>query len=104
MTGELASGQSITLAPLSASTTGQYYVLPNGMAIPSGATLNIASSASVTIADQQFISVSGQLNITDSSVPIDKNAGCCSDGIVVNNGGKMTVTGSSFSLRRQQRL
>ena len=74
-----------------------------GLSLQSGSTVTIDNGGSVTIADQQFISVSGQLNITDSSVAIAKNAGCCSDGIVVNNGGKMTVTGSSFS-RRQQRL
>src|SRR5262249_19910888 len=48
----------------------------------------------------QSLSVSGQLNITGASVVIDKNLGCCGstpDGIVVNSGGTMSVTGSTFS-------
>ena len=68
------------------------------------ATLNIVNSALVTIADEEFISVSGQLNITNASVVIAKNAGCCSDGIVVNNGGAIECEQFLVLPLRQQRL
>ena len=69
----------------------------NGIAVQSGATLTVGTNASVTIADSQVLSVSGQLNVTGASVVIDKNDGGGADGILVNNGGTMTVSNSSFS-------
>ena len=97
LTGGLSSGQSVTLAPLGTQTTAnQYYVLPNGL-VASDATLTIATGALVYIADQNVLSVSGQLNVTGASVVIDKNDGGGADGILVNNGGTMTVSNASFS-------
>ena len=65
LTGGLNSGQSLSLDPIGTQTTaGQYYVLPNGLAVASGQALTIENDAMVYIADSQFLSVSGQLNVT----------------------------------------
>ncbi len=100
LTGGLNSNQSVTLNPIGTATTiGQYYVLPNGLTIASGETLTINTGASLTILDQQYLTVSGQLNVTGAAVVIDKDY-CCNgtaDGIYVGTGGTMDVSGSTFS-------
>ena len=99
VTGGLASGQSVTLAPLGTQTTAnQYYALPSGLTVASGATLTIATGASFYIGDAQTLSVSGQLNVIDASVLINKLANdYATYGIAVNSGGTMTATGSTFT-------
>jgi hypothetical protein len=69
------------------------------VSVASGATLTIGANAAVTIADQQYLSDSGQLNVNGATVTIDKNInnGGVSDGIAVNQGGTMAVTGSTFN-------
>ncbi len=62
-------------------------------------TLNFNAGASVSIADDRTLSVAGQLTVTGASVVVNKDSGYAgdSDGIVVNSGGTMTATGSSFT-------
>ena len=98
ITGGLASGQSVTLAPIGTQTTvGCTTCIASNPDGGRGATLTIGTGATVIIQDQQTLSVSGQLNVTGASVGINKltNNGAAY-GIVVDNGGTMTVTGSTF--------
>ncbi len=100
LTGGLNSGQSVTLDPIGTqTTTGQYYVLPSGLTVGSGQALTIEANASLTIADTELLSVSGQLTVTNASVVIDRNAGYggYTDGIQVNSGGTATFTDSSIN-------
>ena len=62
-----------------------------------GQSLTIAAGTSLYIYDQQMISVSGQLTVTGASVSFGKNNNGGPDGILVNSGGTLTATGSSFS-------
>jgi hypothetical protein len=94
LTGGLESGQAVTLTPLGTQPANQSYVLPNGLTVSSGATLTIATNASVTVPYSQTLSVSGQLTVTDASVVLQSSG---NTRIVVTNGGTMTVSGSSFT-------
>ena len=99
LTGSLNSSQSLSLDPIgTGTTTGQYYILPGGLATTSSQSLTIENNAVVYIADSQFLSVGGPVKVTNATVVIDKNAGCCgtSDGIVVNQGGTMTLNNASI--------
>ena len=97
--GALASGQTMALDPLGTQTTAnQYYVfVSNGVVVPSGTSLTIGTGAVVYISDGVTVGVSGQLSVSSATVVIDKNVNNNTDGIVVNSGGTMTVTGSAFS-------
>ena len=99
LTGGLNSGQSVTLIPIgTATTTGPYYVFPNGMSVASGATLSLGTGTVVVLQDQTNLSVSGQLNITNAYLGINKltNNGAAY-GITINDGGSMAVSNSSIT-------
>ncbi len=103
LTGELTSGQSVTLNPMGTETTvGQFYQVPSGLTVASGATLTIGTGAAVAIADTQVISVSGTLTVTGATVYFANTSGYgsnYSDGITLNNGGTMTASDSTFTQR-----
>ncbi len=99
LTGGLTAGQSVVLAPMGTQTTaGQYYYVPGGLAVGTGAALTIDGGASVTIADNQALTISGTTTVKDATVVINRTTsyGSGSDGILITSGGTLTADGASF--------
>jgi hypothetical protein len=97
--GALDPNQSLTLAPMGTQTTvGQYYVLPDSLTVAAGQSLMIDGGASVTIGDNQTLTVSGTTTVKDAMVVINRTTsyGSGSDGILITSGGTLTADGSSF--------
>ena len=95
----LTSGQSTTFNLMGTKTTsGMYYVLPNGLSIAANASLTIGTGASVALQDQQNIYVAGQLNLNSAYLGINKltNNGAAY-GIVISNGGVVNFTNSTIA-------
>ena len=99
ITGGVTGTTPVALDPLGTQTTvGQYYSIPSGLSVASGATLTIGTGATLYIPDQQTLAVSGTLNVTGATVIIDKLASYeVAYGISVGAGATMAVTDSTFS-------
>jgi hypothetical protein len=98
LTGGLESGQAVTLTPLGTQPANQYYVLPNGLTVSSGATLTVATGAVLQISLSQTLTDNGTLAVTGASLELQDSGSYTqpTEGITVNNGGVMTASGSSF--------
>ena len=88
ITGSVTGSPPVTLNPLGTQTTvGQYYSIPSSLSVASGATLTIGTGATLYIPDQQTLSVSGTLTVTDASVVFNKLTGYnVTYGITINSG------------------